>query len=636
MPVATAQLTRGGEPIPVRVSGLVRAAPAGSIQVGKPASSRVSIMKNFASLHADWAASGFSTRRPVRTFFHFLQATPTDLVGWTVLFFIKTSPALLLPVLLAESIRVVGLHEAGAGHSLAWMYAGYGILLAANIPLHLIYIRMTSTRLRGMELRLRSALVRRLQQLSMAYHGGRESGRLQSKVLRDVDEVVRLGDMFFQQFLGAVIAVVFALVYTVVQEPWVALGYVVAGPLSVGLIHVFRGSMQRRNDAFRREVESMSQRVTEMIGMVPVTRAHGLEEVEVNAMNTRLENVRTTGRRVDTVNALFASSSWVVFMASVTLVTGATAWLALDGRVSLDKIALYSALFQMVVFSLSNMLNVMPQAAKSLISMRSLGEVLECPDLEANEGRREIRRVIGAIEFENVTFTYPGKASPAVDGFSLSIATGECVAFVGESGSGKSTLMQLAIGFLRPQAGRILLDGLPMDGIDMRTWRRHIAMVPQQTILFSGTLRENITYGLEGYGEDKIAAVIEAAKLGEFVSQLPERLDTPVGENGVRMSGGQRQRLAIARALIRDPRVIILDEATSALDAVSERAVQEAVNNLVKDRTTLIVAHRLSTIRHAGRVVVMSGGRLVEVGPPGDLASRGGAFSAMTAGSLTA
>ena len=196
--------------------------------------------------------------------------------------------------------------------------------------------------------------------------------------------------------------------------------------------------------------------------------------------------------------------------------------------------------------------------------------------------------------------------------------------------------MQLAIGFLRPQAGRILLDGLPMDGIDMRTWRRHIAMVPQQTILFSGTLRENITYGLEGYGEDKIAAVIEAAKLGEFVSQLPERLDTPVGENGVRMSGGQRQRLAIARALIRDPRVIILDEATSALDAVSERAVQEAVNNLVKDRTTLIVAHRLSTIRHAGRVVVMSGGRLVEVGPPGDLASRGGAFSAMTAGSLTA
>ena len=636
MPVATAQLTRGGEPIPVRVSGLVRAAPAGSIQVGKPASSRVSIMKNFASLHADWAASGFSTRRPVRTFLHFLQATPTDLVGWTVLFFIKTSPALLLPVLLAESIRVVGLHEAGAGHSLAWMYAGYGILLAANIPLHLIYIRMTSTRLRGMELRLRSALVRRLQQLSMAYHGGRESGRLQSKVLRDVDEVVRLGDMFFQQFLGAVIAVVFALVYTVVQEPWVALGYVVAGPLSVGLIHVFRGSMQRRNDAFSREVESMSQRVTEMIGMVPVTRAHGLEEVEVNAMNTRLENVRTTGRRVDTVNALFASSSWVVFMASVTLVTGATAWLALDGRVSLDKIALYSALFQMVVFSLSNMLNVMPQAAKSLISMRSLGEVLECPDLEANEGRREIRRVIGAIEFENVTFTYPGKASPAVDGFSLSIAPGECVAFVGESGSGKSTLMQLAIGFLRPQAGRILLDGLPMDGIDMRTWRRHIAMVPQQTILFSGTLRENITYGLEGYGEDKIAAVIEAAKLGEFVSQLPERLDTPVGENGVRMSGGQRQRLAIARALIRDPRVIILDEATSALDAVSERAVQEAVNNIVKDSTTLIVAHRLSTIRHAGRVVVMSGGRLVEVGPPGDLASRGGAFSAMTAGSLTA
>lgn len=568
-------------------------------------------------------------KKPARTFFALLDATVPNQLGMSLLYFCKSSPALLLPVLLAESIRVVGEAPPGAGVRLAWMYAVFGLLLAANIPLHMLYIRRASKRLRTMELRLRAALVRRLQQLSMAYHSGRESGRLQSKVLRDVDEVVRLGDTYFQQILGAGVSLVFAFGYTVSQEPLMALGYLVAGPLAVGIMHAFRGAMHRRNEAFRREVESMSQRVSEMIGMVPVTRAHGLEDVEMEAMNVRLETVRTTGRRVDNINAFFASSSWVVFMTSVTVVMGAAAWLALGGKVTVDKIALYSALFQMVVFSLSNMLNVMPQAAKSLVSLRSLGEVLECPDLEANEGRREVHRVIGAIEFESVTFTYPGKATPAVDGFSLSIVPGECVAFVGESGSGKSTLMQLAIGFLRPQAGRILLDGLPMDEIDMRTWRRHIAMVPQQTILFSGTLRDNITYGLQGYGEDKIAAVIEAAKLAEFVSQLPDGLDTPVGENGVLMSGGQRQRLAIARALIRDPRVIILDEATSALDAVSERAVQEAINNLVMNRTTLIVAHRLSTIRHAGRVVVMSGGRIVEAGPPDDLVSRGGAFSAL-------
>lgn len=349
----------------------------------------------------------------------------------------------------------------------------------------------------------------------------------------------------------------------------------------------------------------------------------------MEAMNLRLETVRTTGRQVDNVNAFFASSSWVVFMTAITVVMGAAAWLALNGQVTVDKIALYSALFQTVVFSLGNLLNMMPQVSKSIVSIRSIGEVLECPDLEANEGRHEVKQVRGRIDFEDVTFAYPGKGVPAVDHVSLVIAPGECVAFVGESGGGKSTLVQLAIGFLRPQSGRILLDGMPMEEIDMRTWRRHIAVVPQQTILFSGTLRDNITYGLTGYTNAQINAVLEAARLGEFVSQLAEGLDTPVGENGVRLSGGQRQRIAIARALIRNPRVIILDEATSALDSVSEYAVQQAINALVQNRTTLIVAHRLSTIRDAQRVVVMAGGHVVESGSPAELARRNGPFATL-------
>jgi ATP-binding cassette subfamily B protein len=572
----------------------------------------------------DFAHAG---RKPARMFFALLDATVWNQLGMGVLYFVKASPALLLPVLLAESIRVVGAPLPGTGSRLAWMYGGFAVLLAANIPLHMLYIRKSSKRLRTMELRLRAALVRRLQQLSMAYHAGRESGRLQSKVLRDVDEIVRLGDTYFQQIIGAVVSLVFAFAYTLVQEPLMALGYLVAGPLTVGIMQAFRGSMQRRNDAFRREVESMSQRVSEMIGMVPVTRAHGLEEVEMEAMNVRLETVRTTGRRVDNVNAFFASSAWVVFMSAVTIVMGAAAWLALNGQVTVDKIALYSALFQTVVFSLGNLLNMMPQVSKSIVSIRSIGEVLECPDVEANEGRRQVREVQGRIEFDDVTFAYPGKGSPAVDRFSLVIEPGECVAFVGESGGGKSTLMQLAIGFLRPQSGRILLDGAPMEEVDMRTWRRHIAVVPQQTILFSGTLRDNITYGMAGYTAEQIEAVLDAARLRDFVSQLAEGLDTPVGENGVRLSGGQRQRIAIARALIRNPRVIILDEATSALDSVSEHAVQQAINELVRNRTTLIVAHRLSTIRDARRVVVMAGGRAVESGSPAELAGRDGPFA---------
>ena len=567
--------------------------------------------------------------QPARAFFALLDATVWNQAGMALLYFLKALPALLLPVLLAESIRIVGSARPGDGLRLALMYGAFAVLLAANIPLHMLYIRRASKRLRTMELRLRAALVRRLQQLSMAYHSGRESGRLQSKVLRDVDEVVRLGDTYFQQMIGAFVSLGFAFAFTIAQEPFMALGYLVAAPMAAGIMHAFRGSMRRRNEAFRREVESMSQRVSEMIGMVPLTRAHGLEEVEMEAMNIRLETVRTTGREVDNVNAFFGSSSWVVFMTSVTLVMGAAAWLALSGQVTVDKIALYSALFQTVVFSLSNLINMMPQVSKSIVAIRSIGEVLECPDIEANEGRRKVAHVEGRIEFDDVSFTYPGKGVPAVDRFSLSIAPGECVAFVGESGGGKSTLVQLAIGFLRPQCGRILLDHAPMEGLDMRTWRRHIAVVPQHTILFSGTLRDNITYGMAGYRSEQIEAVLKAARLEDFVSQLAEGWDTPLGENGVRLSGGQRQRIAIARALIRNPRIIILDEATSALDSVSESAVQQAINELVRDRTTLIVAHRLSTIRDAGRVVVMANGRAVESGSPRELASRDGPFVAL-------
>lgn len=586
-----------------------------------------------AQSRADNAASvpdlSRAVRHPARTFFALLDATVLNQAAMAVLFFVKASPGLLFPVLLAESIRLAGAPAPGSGVRLVWLFAAFAAILLANIPLHTLYIRRASARLRTLELRLRAALVRRLQQLSMSYHSGRESGRLQSKVLRDVDEVVRLGDVYYQQIIGTGVSLIFALAYTMAQEPVMALGYAVAAPLAVGIMHAFRGSMERRNEAFRREVESMSQRVSEMIAQVPVTRAHGLEEVEAATLRRRLETVRASGRRVDDVNALFASSSWVVFMSSVTLATGVAAWLAFDGRITIDKIALYSALFQSVVFSLGNLLNMMPQVSKSVVALRSIGEVLECPDVEANEGRRQVRQVRGRIDFRDVTYFYPGKGEPAVDRFSLVIEQGEHVALVGESGGGKSTLVQLAIGFLRPQSGCILLDGTPMEEIDMRTWRRHIAVVPQHTILFSGTLRDNITYGLSGYTATQIDAVIGAARIDDFVRQLPEGLDTLVGENGVRLSGGQRQRIAIARALIRNPRVVILDEATSALDSVSESAVLHAIEELLRGRTTIVVAHRLSTIRDADRVVVMAGGRAVESGRPDELALRSGEFAAL-------
>tara|TARA_S200002703_G_C3794266_1_gene245187 strand:+ start:408 stop:2174 length:1767 start_codon:yes stop_codon:yes gene_type:complete len=568
----------------------------------------------------------YKSVQPLRTYYRLLGLPVRKHLGMVLLYFFKQTPLLFFPLVIAESIRVADSQMAEKWSYLILFYGAYSLLLLANIPLHMWYVRCSSRASRNMELRLRAALVRRLQQLSMHFHGERETGRTQSKVLRDVDEVFRFSEMYFNPAMGSAISIVFAFAYTLIQEPLIALGYLVATPIAISLIRLFRKAMRQRNDSLRQDFEGMSQRVSEMIDMVPVTRAHGVEQSEMHTVQKHLEHVHSRGRRVDQINAIFASSAYVVFMAAVLIITVSVTWMVINGHTNIEKIALYSALFQMVVGSVQQLLNLFPQYSKSMASIRSIGEILECPDIEENEGKTVVKSVTGHIDFRHVVFRYPSSDEPAVDDFTLSVPNGDCVAFVGESGSGKSTLMQLAIGFLRPQDGQILLDGSPMESIDMRSWRRHIAMVPQQTILFSGTIRDNVGYGLEQFTDEDIWSALEIANLREVITSLPLQLETPVGENGLKLSGGQRQRLAIARAVIRDPRVIILDEATSALDVISEREVQDAIENLIRGRTTFIVAHRLSTIRNADKVVVMEKGKAIEIGTPQELSELDGAF----------
>ena len=431
-----------------------------------------------------------------------------------------------------------------------------------------------------------------------------------------------LSNQLINGFLGCLVNLGWAVIICFTKNPIIGIFMAIMGPLSGLLIQVFRKQMRDRSHAYRSELEHMSSRVSEMIDIIPVTRAHGLEEVEVERANGYLGRVFSRGLSLDRINGLFASASFaVMYVASTVVIVGSTL-LVWHGYIPLERIVLYSGLFGMIVSSTAILLGLMPTIAKGFEAVRSLGEVLECPDIEHNHGRRSVDHVRGGFEFDRVGFQYEDDKPAALIEFSLQVKPGECIAFVGESGSGKSTLMQLAIGFLRPTSGTIRLDGDDMELLDMRAWRRHVAVVPQQTLLFSGTIRENVTYGLHSYEESDVLAAIAAANLNQVIADLPDGLDTRIGENGAKLSGGQRQRIAIARAIIRNPQVIILDEATSALDVLSEHEVQEAIDNLIHGRTTFIVAHRLSTIRKADRIVVMKRGRCVEIGPQADLVAQ--------------
>jgi ATP-binding cassette subfamily B protein len=257
--------------------------------------------------------------------------------------------------------------------------------------------------------------------------------------------------------------------------------------------------------------------------------------------------------------------------------------------------------------------------------------VLLSDDIERNEGKKKVSKLVGEYDFVNVKFRYNNTDLDVLDGLNLHVEPGETIALVGESGSGKSTILNLAIGFNLATDGKVLIDGNDIKEIDLRSYRQFLAVVPQSSILFSGTLRDNITYGVDEVDEEYLKEVVKAANLSDLVESLPDGLETEVGEHGGKLSGGQRQRVSIARALIRNPRVIVLDEATSALDSISEKLIQEALDNLTKDRTTFIVAHRLSTIRNADKIAVINDGHCVEYGTYDELMEMKGEFYRMKA-----
>ena len=270
--------------------------------------------------------------------------------------------------------------------------------------------------------------------------------------------------------------------------------------------------------------------------------------------------------------------------------------------------------------------NLIPTLASGSESINSVGEILGSDDVENDDNKKHIGMLKGKYEFKNVTFKYRDGNRYILNGINMTINAGETIALVGESGSGKSTIINLVTGFDFATGGTLTVDGNDIKDISMGSYRKQIAVVLQNSILFSGTIRDNITYGSPNVSDEELARVIKLSCLDSVINSLPDGLDTIVGEHGNKLSGGQKQRISIARALIRNPRVIIFDEATSALDTVSEKHIQTAIDNLSKDKTTFIVAHRLSTVKNSDKIAVIKDGKCVEFGTYNDLIEKHGEF----------
>jgi ATP-binding cassette subfamily B protein len=581
---------------------------------------------NNRSLHLPELEHRYIGESPIRTLLYLFEEQRLRVFFAFLLFCIKHSPSWVIPLITANIIDIVTSHK-----STSELLINVAILIAVtlqNWPINVFYVLFQSRAIREVENRLRSALVERMQQLSMGFYLKTNAGVLQTKIVRDVENIEQmvrnLSDGGFTAINGAVGAIVIIAIKVPLFLPF----FLVLAPLIALFIAVLRSRLNSRNEEFRSEIESMSARVNEMTTLMPITRAHGLEKFALQTMYDSFSSVKRAGLKLDVFNAKFNALAYVTFQLANVLCLSVAGYCALKGKfgVTPGDVVLLTAFFGQLIGSVILLSSLMPQISKGFASIRSLGEVLESPDLEANTDKKIFEEVVGVVNFNHVSFAYPQSSRRAISDLDLKAKPGEMIALVGPSGSGKSTLINLIIGFLRPQSGSIFLDGKDLSEYDLRSFRRFISVVPQESVLFEGTVRDNVTYGLGAVSDERVYEALRSANALDFVQDLPEGVHTLVGERGARISGGQKQRLAIARALIRNPRILILDEATSALDSESEREIQSALEALMANRTTFVVAHRLSTVQKADRILVLEKGLLVESGQHLDLAQNGGLY----------
>ena len=523
---------------------------------------------------------------------------------------VKHLGALLLPVFVSDIINTV----TQTGAFFVWPVFANILASVAALLVNLVcygldsrwYRRFT----RAVEAGFRMALVQKLQALSMRFHSDTQSGVVLSKVASDVQFIQMLIYDRFMEMLYLCEDVLFIIAVALMTFPLMLTFYLVIVPAVVVLLRRFARPLQDSRAGMRQQNEQVNAAVKEMLEMEGLTRAHGLEKTEFRKILTKVRGAQRAAMAYDRKTVGVNNITFGGFQGLRLLSLSFAALLTAGGTINIGTLVLFQSIFDMIISNVQRLLDALPMITQGYDSLVSVDEILYAKDVEQNGRALLPRPVRGEIEFRHVSFSYEADKPPVLKDLSFKVPAGGSAAFVGKSGEGKTTILNLILGLYSAQNGEILIDGMDLDKLEKTAYRRHIAVVPQQTVLFSGTLWDNLVYGLNYVSTDKVMDVIRRVGLSDLVASLPEGLHSPILENGGNLSGGQRQRISIARALLRNPRIILLDEATSALDGESERQVQAAVDAMMGSCTVIMVAHRLSTLRRAEVVYRLEGGSI--------------------------
>ena len=477
---------------------------------------------------------------------------------------------------------------------------------------------------------IRRAVQANLLRLSPSFFEANSPQEIASRMTADTAQIELVVGATISVALRNLIMVIGGTAYLLWLAPGLTAFLVILVPL-VMLPLAWAGRRVRRVSRESQDrVADIGAHVAEVLGAMKIVQGFNQEAREQERFGEAVERTFATARRRIGLRAIMTGCAIAVIFGSITALMWRGALQVVEGTLSGGAIAAFVLTGVLVAGAFGSLTEVYGDLLRGAGAAERLGELLhEQPAIAAPARPQALPHPPrGSIAFQGVTFRYPTRPEmAAVHQFDLTVEPGETVALVGPSGAGKSTIFQLAERFYDPQAGTIRIDGVPLTQADPQEVRRRIALVPQDGVLFAASARDNLRYGAWDAGEDAIWQAAEAANAAGFLRELPQGLDTFLGEGGARLSGGQRQRLAIARALLRDAPILLLDEATSALDAESERLVQDALERLMQGRTTLVIAHRLATVRAADRIVVMDGGRMVEQGTHGQLIAEGGLYA---------